>query len=408
MNSRERIQATLSHKIPDILPIDFGAHRSSGISAIAYNRLKRYLGYSEETTKLYDVMQQLAIPEPMIVDRFGGDVYQVIQFQPAFGVKADRWKCDFLPDGSPCMVPYDFNPVVNAKGDFEIIDPELGVVARRPKTGIYFDNARYYLKAVEDMDDLKKMLVVPTVTDAELDYLEVQAKELYYNTDKALLLHVGCAVYEQGQQDFGFENFYYLLAAEPEMVHYYEEKMTDAYCVMLGKILDRVGKYIDLAWFGGDDLGTQETTQMSVKMYREMLKPYHSKIYQFVQKKNPTVKVGLHSCGAIKALIPDLIEAGVQALNPVQISAKGMDPVELKRTFGKDIVFWGGGADMQGFVSRTDDPREIYKHTRNLIEIFAQDGNFVFNQVHNILADVAPEKILAIYQAALDFRKEQL
>lgn len=408
MTSRERIQAVLNHKKPDMLPIDFGAHRSSGLSVQAYNNLKEYLGYSKETTKLYDVMQQLAIPEPFMLERFGGDVAQVLQLTPAYGVKIDRWKCSRLANGDMGMVPYDFNPVVNDKGDYEIHNEEGVCVAKRPKTGIYYDNANYYLEDVETIEELKEKMVVPQISEEELDFIEVNAKELYYNTDKALLFHVGCSVFEQGQQEFGFENFYYNLAAEKEMVHYWADKMTDAYCVMLDKILDRIGKYIDVAMFGGDDLGTQQAAQLSVPMYREMIKPYHKKIYQFVQKKNPDVKVGLHCCGAIKELIPELIDAGVQVLNPIQVSAAGMDPAALVEEFGKDIVFWGGGADMQGYVNSIDDTEKIYEHTRKLIDIFASSGSFVFTQVHNILDNVAPEKIVAIYQAALDYRKEQL
>ena len=390
-----------------MLPIDFGAHRSSGIAAIAYNRLKRYLGYSEETTKLYDVMQQLALPEPKIVDRFGGDVYQVLQYMPAFGTKADRWRCSTLTDGSPCMVTYNFRPVQNSRGEDEIIDPEFGCIARRPKGGLYFDSARYYLNGVEDLDELKERLVLPTISEEELDFMEVQAKELYHSTDKALLMHVGCAVFEQGQQDFGFEDFYYNLAAEPELIHYWAGAMTEARLEILDKILERVAPYIDVALFGGDDLGTQQAPQLSVQMYRDMIKPYHTKLYERVHQKAPNVKVGLHSCGAIRPLIPELIEAGVDVLNPIQISAKDMDPRELKRDFGKDLVFWGGGADMQGVVSAASDAKEVYRHTRQMIEILADGGNFVFTQVHNILADISPEKIIAIYQAALDYRKEQ-
>lgn len=218
---------------------------------------------------------------------------------------------------------------------------------------------------------------------------------------------MGCAVFEEGQQEFGFEDFYYNLAAEKEMIHYWAGALTDAYCVMLDRILDRIGKYIDIALFGGDDLGTQQSTQLSVDMYREMIKPYHKKIYQFVHKKNPSVKVGLHCCGAIRTLMPELIDAGVQVLNPIQISAKNMNPRELKEEFGKDLVFWGGGADMQGFVNATSDPKAIYNHVRELIDIFAPGGNFIFAPVHNILDNVAPEKVLAIFQAALDYREEQ-
>ena len=407
MNSRERIQAVLNHRVPDVLPIDFASHRSSGIGAAAYNKLKRHLGYSPETTKLYDIMQQLAIPEPFIADRFGADIAQIYQLKPAFGVRIDRWKCGTLPCGDLSMVPYDFNPAVNAAGDYEIRNEDGVCIAKRPKDGIYFDNMNYFLKGVHDLDELKQKMVLPTISDEELDFMEVQAKDLYYNTDKAILMHVGCAVYEEGQQEFGFEDFYYNLAAEPELVQYWADSLTDAYCEILDKIIGRVGKYLDIAMFGGDDLGTQQTTQISKTMYQELIKPYHTKIYQFVRKKDPTVKVGLHCCGAIKTLIPDLIEAGVQVLNPVQISARGMDPAELKEKFGRDLVFMGGGADMQGFVNKTEDLDAIYAHTRKMIDVFAPGGNYIFNQVHNILDNVAPEKVLTIYQAALDYREEQ-
>lgn len=407
MTSRERIQAVLNHREPDILPIDFGSHRSAGMGAQAYNNLKKYLGYSTETTKLYDLMQQLAVPERFLIDKFGGDLMQVLQLKPAFGVKIDRWKCGYLPCGDLSLVPYDFNPVINANGDYEIHNVEGKCIAKRPKEGIYYDNTNYFLNSVDSIEELKKKMILPVVTDEELDFMEVQAKELYYNTDKALVVHVGCAVFEEGQQEFGFEDFYYNLAAEKEMIHYWAETLTDAYCVMLDRILDRIGKYIDIALFGGDDLGTQQSTQLSVDMYREMIKPYHKKIYQFVHKKNPSVKVGLHCCGAIRTLMPELIDAGVQVLNPIQISAKNMDPKELKEEFGKDLVFWGGGADMQGFVNAVSDPKAIYDHVRRLIEIFAPGGNFIFAPVHNILDNVAPEKVLAIFQAALDYREEQ-
>lgn len=408
MTSRERIRMVLNHEMPDVLPIDFGGHRSSGISAIAYNRLKKHLGYAQETTKLYDVMQQLAIPEDFILERLGGDVVQVRRLVSAFQVKGDRYKVSQLPDKSPCMVPYDLNPIVNEKGDFEIHDQITGdLLAIRPKDGTLYDSARYYLEEVDTLEELHKQLVLPEVTDEELEFIDVQARELYLNTDKALLMHAGCSVFEQGQQDFGYENFACHLLLEKDMIHDWAEKMTDAYLINLKKMLDRVGKYLDVLIFGGDDLGNQIQPQLSPELYREMIKPYHKKIFQFVRDNYPGVKVALHSCGAIFDLIPDLIEAGVQVLNPVQISAKGMEPERLKREFGKELVFWGGGADMQQFVAHTSSPQELYRHSSELIRIFSKDGGFVFNQCHNILDEVEPEKILAIYQAALDYRKKE-
>ena len=407
MTSRERIQAVLNHEPTDCLPIDFGCHRSSGMGIGAYNRLKEYLGYSKETTKLYDLMQQLAKPEAFMVDRFGGDILQVYQLKPSFNVKIYRWKCGRFPNGDLSMLPYDFNPVINMDGDYEIWDGGK-CIAKRPKTGLYYENTDYFLEGTETLSELKEKMVIPTISEEELDFLEVQAKEIYYNTDKAILTPVGCGIYEGAQQQFGFEDFFYNLAAEKELMHYWASATTDAYCEIMDKILSRIGKYVDIVMFGGDDLGTQQGLQISVDMYREMIKPYHTKLYQFVRKNHPEVKVGLHSCGAIKELIPDLIDTGIQVLNPVQISAKGMDPVELKERFGKDLVFMGGGADMQIFVNDTEDLDAIYRHVRGLIDVFADGGGYIFSQVHNILDNVSPEKVLTIYQAALDYRKEQL
>lgn len=407
MTSRERIRAVLNHEPTDCLPIDFAGHRSSGIGIGAYNRLKEYWGYSKETTKLYDLMQQLAMAEPFVVDRFGGDILQVYQLKPAFNVKIDRWKCGEFPNGDLSMVPYDFNPKVNEKGDFEIWDKGI-CIGKRLKTGLYYDNVNYFLEGVETIAELKQKMVIPTITEEELDFLEIQAKELYYNTDKALLTPVGCGVYEGAQQEFGFEDFFYNMAAEKELMHYWAEVKSEAYCVILEKILDRIGKYVDIMMFGGDDLGTQQGLQISVDMYQEMVKPYHKKMFRLVQEKTPNVKVGLHSCGAIEPLISDFIDAGAQVLNPVQVSAKGMDARKLKEKYGKDIVFMGGGADMQMFVNETDDLDSIYKHVRALIEVFNEGGGYIFSQIHNILDNVSPEKAITIYQAALDYRQDQL
>jgi uroporphyrinogen decarboxylase len=400
MNSRERIIETLNHRQPEKLAIDFGAMRSTGISAIAYNRLKEYLGISGGVTKLYDVFQQLAEPEMDIINRFGGDVVQLNRLSPAFGIVNDSWKPGKLPDGSGCLVPAGFNPVKNEKGELEILKGDA-VLARMPKGGLYFDQVFHPYENAETFDDIDK-IPIPEITDAELRYLESEAKRLCENTDKAILGAFGGNILEAGQSDWGYEKFFIDLAINPDLVHYWLNRLTGAYLRDLEKYLNAVGRYINVIQFG-DDLGTQEAPQISRKMYIEMIKPYHKKQYEYVRDNFPDVKVFLHSCGAIYDLIPELIDAGVEVLNPVQISAKNMDPVKLKREFGKDISFWGGGADMQRTV-RMGTIEQIKAEVRELIGIFSPGGGFVFNQVHNIQADVAPEKILAIYETALSFR----
>jgi len=403
MTPRERIVEAMNHRETDVLPIDFGAMRSTGISAIAYNRLKEYLGIKGKPARLYDVFQQLAEPEPEIVERLGGDVVQAHRLCPAFGIKIDRWKPGKLQDGSECMVPEGYNPMADEKGDWVIKDGET-VMAKMPLNGLYFDQVYRPYENAQTEDDIDAIRI-EEVTDEELSFLEKEARELYETTDKAILFSFGGNILEAGQINWGFEKFYTDLALNPDLVHYWLNKLTDAYIRDLEKILAAVGKYINVIQFG-DDLGTQEAPQISPAMYREMVKPYHSRQYQYVRNNYPNVKVFLHSCGAIFDLIPDLIDAGVEVLNPVQISAKGMDPVKLKKEFGSHLTFWGGGANMQ-YTVNTGTVDEIRKEVKELIDIFSPGGGFVFNQVHNIQSNVSPEKILAIYDTVLEYRTRQ-
>lgn len=403
MNSRERIIAAINHKEADTLPIDFGGMRSTGIHAVAYRQLQEYLDIKDGKIKLYDVFQQLAEPEPAVLERLGGDVVQLHRLAPAFDIRIDSWKKGILSDGLECLVPEAYTPVENSKGDLEII-ADGHVIARMPQGGLYFDQVYHPYSEVETREDIDE-IPIPEITDEELEYLRREAKKLYESTDKAILAAFGGNIFEAGQINWGYEKYFMDLAMNSDLVHYWHNLITESYLRDLDKYLDAIGEYIQIIQFG-DDLGTQVALQISQDMYRDMIKPYHKKQFQFVKDKYPQIKVFLHSCGAIYDLIPDLIDAGVDILNPVQISARGMDPRKLKNEFGRDIVFWGGGADMQGFVT-ANPVDKIGEHTRELIEIFAPGGGFVFNQVHNIQPNISPEKILAIYDTALQYRKEK-
>lgn len=401
MTSRERIIAAINHQPVDKLPIDFGGMRSTGISIVAYKNLKEYLGITEGIPKLYDVYQQLAEPEMPVLERLGGDVVQAHRLCPSFGYKIKEWRKTVIPQGVECMVPKDYNPMINSDGSWSIFDIEGRQIAKMPATGLYFDSTYFPLADAETIEDVDKVLI-PTISDEELDFIESEAKFLYENTDKAILFAFGGNILEAGESWFGFEKFMEYILTEPELVHHFLNKLTDAYLNDLTKLLARIGKYINVIQFG-DDLGTQGSSIISPNCYREMIKPYHKKQYWFVRDNYPDVKVFLHSCGAIYDLIPDLIDAGVQILNPVQISATGMDPRKLKENFGESIVFWGGGANMQK-TAVEGSIADIEAEVKELIDIFSKDSGFVFNQVHNIQANVTPEKILAIYDTALSYR----
>lgn len=400
MTSRDKVRKVLAREPIDGIVMDFGAMRSTGINAMAYNKLLKHLGMQDKCAVVYDVFQQLALPHMEVIDRFGGDVVQVHRYEPAFGINIARWKDDVLQDGSPCKVPYDLNPVLNADGSKDIIQGGK-CIARMPKGGFYYDQIYRPLQDVEEIEELDSFNP-PVMTDDEVDFIAKEVEDAYNNTDKAILLCFGGNIFEAGQGDFGYENFYANLAGDKELMHAYFDKLATSYVKSLEKLMPRVAGKVDVIQFG-DDLGTQSALQISVDMYREMIKPYHSRIYQFIQKNYPQSKVFLHCCGAIFDVIPDLIDAGVQILNPVQISAKGMDPQRLKDAYGKDIIFWGAGANMQTFVQNAS-VEEICKHVEELIGIFSKGGGFVFTQVHNIQYDVPPEKVVAIYDTAKKFK----
>ena len=190
------------------------------------------------------------------------------------------------------------------------------------------------------------------------------------------------------------------LAGQPALAEALLQRLADAACADLARYLDAVGEYIDIVQVG-DDLGTQNGPQLSPRMYRRLVKPYQQQMWQFIKARSG-LPVFLHCCGGIYPLIPDLIEAGVDILNPVQISAVGMDPVRLKAEFGRDLVFWGGGCDTQ-HVLPEGTPAQVADHVRRQIDILAPGGGFVFNQVHNIQANVPPENIVAMLDAALAY-----
>lgn len=402
MTPRERIVAAINHQTSDVLPIDFGGMRSTGISAIAYARLKEHLGITGGAVRVYDIFQQLAEPEEPVLRRMGGDVVQLHRLAPSFGIPITEWKESALPDGTPCLAPAEFNPVREPNGDLAIYDGQTKI-AVMPPASYYFNPVHHPFAECETEADVDR-IPIAEITDQELDFLARNAKALYEGTDYAILGAFGGNILEAGQMDFGYGRFMFLLAANPALVHHYFERITEAYLRDLDKYLAAVGRYIQVIQMG-DDLGTQGGPQMSTAMYREMIKPYHARIYRHARTKSQAA-VFLHCCGGVYDLIPDLIDAGVQILNPVQISAAGMDPVRLKREFGRELTFWGGGANMQ-YTVPTGSIERIKSEVRELIDIFAPGGGFVFNQVHNIQANVPPEKVLAIYDTALEYRARQ-
>jgi uroporphyrinogen decarboxylase len=283
------------------------------------------------------------------------------------------------------------------------------VIAHMPDGAIYFEQTYYPFadelgprSLAEAMDECMWTSVKappgPLVAGPDgVKKLAEGAAALRARTDRAIIGLFGGNLLELGQFLYRNDNFLAMLAGEPREAHEFLDRAVETHLRNLERFLGAVGPYIDVILFG-DDLGMQRGPQMSPKMYREFFKPRHGAMWKRA-KQLADVKVMLHCCGGVRELLPDLIDAGLDAINPVQISCKGMDAQELKAEFGKEMVFWGGGCETQTTLA-VATPKAVKEHVRRQVEIFSPGGGFVFQQVHNILANVPPENIVAMYAAA--------
>lgn len=411
MTSRERVIAAIAHRQPDRVPVDFGAMRSTGITALAHTKLRKHLGLTG-IVKVYDLVQQLALPEDDILNRFSADV---IDLGRAFLTEDTDWHEWRLPDSSPCLVPYYFNPELQDNGDWMVRDESGDIIARMAESAFYFSQTIHPLADIELSESASFLPDVMSkvswggipcapyhlgLEKNALKQIADRAKWLYENTDRAILVAFGGNLLEWGQFLRGFDVFLMDLAVDPEGVETLLDCLIEIHLSNLEKLLDALGDYVQIIQFG-DDLGTTAGPQISVEMYRRFFKPRHKKMFQYARDFGGP-HVFLHSCGGIRPLIGDLIDAGVEILNPVQTSAKGMDTVELKREFGKDITFWGGGCDTSKILPYgTVD--EVRSHVRERLEILSPDGGFIFNQVHNITPEVPPQNVVAMFDTVKEF-----
>ena len=408
MTSRERVMMALNHHEPDRVPIDFGGHRSSGISASTYAKLRAYLGLPERSIRVYDLVQQLAIIDEDVLERFGVDV---IELGRGFALENEHWVDWTLPDGTPCQVPVWTVP--ERDGDRWVIRSKTGrIIAVMPDGSLYFETAFYpffeedeysEVERVEEMLGECMWCAVTTPPGPLVDgpdgpaKLREGARRLRESTDRAIIGLFGGNLLEMGQFFYRNDKMLMLLAADPERVERFFDRIVAMYMANLERFLGAVGEYIDIILFG-DDLGMQSGPQISPEMYRALFKPRHAKMWRRA-KELADVKVMLHCCGGVRELLPDLIDAGLDTTNPVQISCRGMDAAGLKRDFGDRLTFWGGGCDTQR-VLLEGTPQEVHDHVTAQVEILKPGGGFVFQQVHNILSNVPPANIVAMFDAA--------
>ncbi len=406
MTSRERVWAALNHKEADRIPIDLSGHRSSGISAMAYPKLRQYLGLAPRPIRVYDPIQQLAIVEEDVLNRFGVDT---IELGRAFAVEPQHWADWVLPNGTACQMPIWALPQ-RSRGEWVLRAQSGRVIARMPEGVWYFEQCHYPFLEMEDLEHIPEAFAEsmwtavasppgPLIAGPDgFSLLAARARQLREQSERAILALFGGNLLEVGQFLYRNDRFFMILAGEPDRAHRFLDKLVEIHLAKLEKFLGAVGPYIDIIVFG-DDLGMQTGPQISPAMYRKFFKPRH-KLMWLRAKQLAKVKVMLHCCGGVRELLPDLIDAGLDAINPVQVSCSGMDPQGLKRDFGRDMVFWGGGCDTRDMLIK-GAPDQVRQHVSELVKIWRPGGGFVFQQVHNIMADVPPANIVAMLDAAL-------
>jgi len=411
MNPRERILSAILHKPTNRVSIDLGAHGSSGISFMAYHNLITHLGMQHLSNRVYDVVQQLTQPPMDLLDYFGVDVVDVGRH---FNTTPGYWHKVELMEGIPTEYPFWFKPEKQSDGSWLAANKAGEFIGKMPVGATFFDQLIFPWKEgfPEDFskigDDMARAVwggfgFTPYDWMDQPGFWEMlreKTLDLRSKTDKALLLSVGCNLFENGTFLRRIDNFLMDLYLQPEKVHAFLDALMERHMDFLSKVCNAVGDIVDILKFG-DDLGTNSGPFFDVETYRQFFKPRHTELCSFV-KKNSTAHTMLHCCGGIYEIIPELIDAGFEVLNPVQISAFNMEPERLKREFGKDIAFWGGGCDTKTILNNAS-PQQVKDHVRRNVEIFYKGGGFVFNQVHNIMPDVPPENIIAMFEAVHEF-----
>ena len=411
MTSRERVLAAISHREPDRVPIDLGATPSSGISAIAYGQLTRHLGLADSKTRVYDVVQQLAQPEDAILDRFKIDA---VDLGRTFNTRDADWRPITLFDGSAAEYPQWFRPEPLPGGGWRSLAPDGTEIAIQLQDMNYYDQTCF--PWLEDYpadfaglpDAMGKVLWAalahsPWDSAGQPDFwekLRANALALRATSDRAIMLVIGCNLFEWGTFLRRMDNFLMDLLAEPEQVERLLDALMEIHLRTLAKACAAVGDVVDVCRFG-DDLGMDTGPFMAPGTYQKLFKPRHTQLCDYVHSHSG-MKTFLHSCGSIHALLPDLIDAGFDVINPVQTACRDMDPARLKNEFGKDIAFWGGGADTRATLNH-GSVADVRRDVLDRLKIFAPGGGFIFNTIHNILPDVPPQNLVAMYDAIEEY-----
>lgn len=380
LTSRERVRRALNHSETDRVPIDIGGISSqTTLHREAYIKLQNHFGH-DTSIALTSTPSQAVFPNEYIRQRFKSDCYPLT-----------------------IMSPYgsQLNPTVERDGATTYVD-EWGVKWRSPKNGLYYDAVGHPLLNCS-LADIEKFNWPDPKDNSKIIGLGKKAKEIYEGTDYALVMNgpLYGGVYVPCQWLMGYEEFFMKMMLEPEVVEALLEKIVAHHIGQWDQILNETGKYVEAVVLC-DDLGTQSSPIMKPSIYREIIKPAQKKIVSFIKSK-ADVKVIYHCDGAIMEFMPDIIDIGFDVLNPVQVSAKGMDDTEkLKKEYGNKLSFWGAGCESQSILTR-GTVEEIRTEVERRVKDLAPGGGLILGSIHNIQKDTPVENMIAFYDALFEF-----
>jgi uroporphyrinogen decarboxylase len=376
--------------------MDLGGTMDSTIMAVPYQALRSYLGLGAGRTRVADVYQHTALVEEDVRQALGVDVLFVSDEPTA-------WRPGFLPDGSPAEFPAKFVPQLQDDGSQVVFDEAGNVVLRMPRGGHYFDPVYSPLADATSVKDIERHMAAiesydrPDHLDMRYEELAEKAKALREETDYLLVGFFGGHVFQASQSLRGWDTFLVDLMVNRKFAEALMDQLAEANMWRFARFAETIGQHVDVVQFE-DDLGMQDRPLLRPELYRRVVKPYHEKLFRFA-KSHCDAYLLLHTDGAVAPFIPDFIEMGVDIVNPVQVSAAGMDSKVLKKEFGSDITFWGGGCDSQT-VLPFGTPEEVADEVKRRIDDLAPGGGFVFSTIHNVQTGVPPENVVAMFDAA--------
>jgi hypothetical protein len=403
----------LNHQPPDRVPLDLGSSGVTGMQVDTVYKLRQALHLDSPGTpvKVVEPYQMLGEIKPDLMDALGVDVVGLGKPSTMFGFKNEGWKPWTTFGGTPVLVPEGFNTKPDANGDILMYPDGDGSVppsGRMPKGGFYFDSIPRqaplddaHLKLEDNLEEFAP------ISDADLAHLGREAERLWTQTDKAVLGNFGGTAFgdialvpgpwmkhPKGIRDV--EEWYVSTVTRRDFIYKIFERQCEIAIKNLEKIFKVVGNRVTAMFSSGTDFGQQNGPFVSPKAYRDLFKPFNKAVNDWVHK-HTSWKTFIHSCGSVRALLPDFIDAGFDIVNPVQCSAAGMEAEGLKRDFGDRVTFWGGGVDTQKTLP-FGTVEDVRQEVCSRLKIFGKGGGYVFNTIHNVQAGVPIENVLALYE----------